>query len=88
MSPLTKEEKLQVFNNDRSVYLHHAQAAANDAGGRFKKELEARVTGVPEYPRQPSHSPWANDPVPDEPPLGFEIDAMEPGATSETEKGD
>jgi hypothetical protein len=85
MSPLTKEEKLQIFNNDRSVYLHHAQAAANDVGGgRFKKELETRVTGVPEYPKLPTNNPWSQaDPVPDEPPLGYSVDALEPG-TSES----
>src|SRR5262249_10946443 len=27
-------------------------------------------------PRQPPHSPWARDPVPDEPPLGYAIDAV------------
>jgi hypothetical protein len=79
MSPLTQQEKLDVFNNDRSVrsstYLHHAQAAANDAGGRFKKELEARVTGVPQYPKLPTNNPWSEpDPVPDEPPLGYSVD--------------
>ena len=91
MSPLTKQEKLDVFNNDlrvrSSTYADHAAASANEAGGRFKKELETRVDAVPQYPKLPPNNPWSEpDPVPDEPALGFEIDALEPGAT--TEKGD
>jgi hypothetical protein len=79
MSTLTKDEKLQVFNNDRSVssYADHAQADANDAGGRFKKLQETRVTPV-EYPKLPASSPWSQpDQVPTEPPLGYSIDAQD-----------
>jgi hypothetical protein len=50
-----------------------------ELGGRFAKE--SRVSGAEpnvRYPRLPSSSPWASDPVPPEEPLGFEIDAMEP----------
>jgi hypothetical protein len=54
------------------TYLQFAEADANEGGGRFKKEN--RVTGVPEYPKQPANSPWSGDPVPTEPPLGYSID--------------
>jgi hypothetical protein len=33
-------------------------------------------TAVPEGPRLPASSPWASDPVGDEPPLGFSIDEV------------
>jgi hypothetical protein len=74
----------QPFNNDtdqqtrrqilRDPYLGRAQAEADMIGGRFKKQTEARVTGVPQYPRQPTSSPWASDPVPPEEPLGIDIE--------------
>jgi hypothetical protein len=47
-----------------STYHQIAQAEANQVGWRFKKEMETRVTGVPEYPKQPPNSPWAHDAVP------------------------
>ena len=46
--------------------------------GRHTKS--AVVTGsarVPQVPRMPEGSPWAFDPVPPEPSLGYEIDAQE-----------
>ena len=77
----------QPFNNEtdqqtrrqvlKDTYLSRAQADAElEAQGRFKKHNPTIVTGIPEYPRQPSDSPWASpDPNP-EPPLGYEIDAQ------------
>src|SRR5262245_55301495 len=52
-----------------------------ELGGRFAKVVKATVTGMeptPEYPQQPTGSPWANEPSGTEPPLGVSIDAMEP----------
>src|SRR5215471_11295858 len=47
-----------------STYLDHAIAASDlEAQGRFKKQTESKVTGVPIYPKQPSNSPWHSDPV-------------------------
>jgi len=75
----------QPFNNEtdqqirrqvlKDTFLNRAQADAEmSAGGRFKKQTaETRVTGVPTYPKQPANSPWSNDPVPPEEPLGFSI---------------
>jgi hypothetical protein len=69
-----------------STYQELAQADANEVGGRFKKQLETRVTGVPEYPKQSANSPWSHDPVPNEPPLGYSIDALGgAGTTNEKE---
>jgi hypothetical protein len=74
------------FNNDtdqqtrrqvlKDTYFNRAQSDADMIGGRFKKETETRVTGVPSYPKQPASSPWASDPVPPEEPLGYDINAL------------
>jgi len=60
----------------KDTYLSRAQADADMVGGRFKKQTETRVTGVPAYPPQPSNSPWHSDPVPSEEPLGYEINSL------------
>lgn len=71
-------ERKQVI---KDCYQTRAQAQADAdmaAGGRFKKQTETLITGVgvPQYPRQPSNSPWHSDPVPPEEPLGYSIDAL------------
>jgi hypothetical protein len=64
-------------------YLAHAEASANDeAGGRFAALPERKPTVIGakaeiSYPAQPEGSPWANEPSGTEPPLGYEVDAME-----------
>ncbi len=69
----------ETLRNDRSTLLDHARAHADDAaGGRFKRELATSVVGVPNYPKQPETSPWHHDPVGPEPPLGLDVNAMEP----------
>jgi hypothetical protein len=62
----------------RSTYADHADFyATEDPGGRFAKMNEFIAPGeVPQYPRQPSTSPWFRDPVPDEPPTGYDINAI------------
>jgi len=60
----------------KDTYFSRASADADMIGGRFKRETETRVTGVPSYPRQPESSPWASDPVPPEEPLGYDINAL------------
>jgi hypothetical protein len=77
-----QKEPLHVLR-DTSTYHQRAQWEADqEHGGRFKELGEARVTGVPEYPAQPPTSPWAGpDLVPPEPPLGFDVNALEPVGT-------
>jgi hypothetical protein len=79
---ITQDEKRKIL---KDTLLGRAEADADlAAGGRFKKEVETRVTGVPQYPQIPS-GPWAgaypvpNDPATDQ--LGFPIDAQEPTGT-------
>jgi hypothetical protein len=75
----------------RSTYADHADFyATEDRGGRYARMNEFIAPGeIPQYPRQPSTSPWFRDPVPDEPPTGYDINLMpgqepkvsEPGPT-------
>jgi hypothetical protein len=67
--------------DQRNTYLAHAQADADAAGGRFAKVNATEVTGVPRYPTLPAGSPFHHDPVPPEPPLGQDVNAMQPVGT-------
>jgi hypothetical protein len=69
------------------TYFANVLAGLNEAGGRFAKATTTLVVGstpTPSVPEQPASSPWASDPVPDEPPLGYAID----GASLEGEPDD
>jgi hypothetical protein len=66
----------QSRNRDTSAYIDHAHS---ELGGRYAITEHATITGVvsPSPPPLPDSSPWAGrDPVPDEPPLGYEIDRI------------
>jgi hypothetical protein len=74
-----------------STYRAHAEADAElEMGGRYSKLLPTTVTGAmpgPVFPHQPATSPFASDPVPAEPPLGYCINDLEPvGETHEIER--
>ena len=88
---LTKEEKLEVFNQDRSVGSTYADHAAPTPGGRFASHQPSPtvIKSGHDYPRQPVGSPWRSDPVPDLLPLGQDINEMpqEQGCGPE-ERGD
>jgi hypothetical protein len=56
----------------------------DEVGGRWQKQVPTQVSGKDPatlYPKLPTSSPWANDPVPPEEPLG--IDVSEPVITGE-----
>jgi hypothetical protein len=76
---LSQADKLKHLHNDllvqRRTYLDIAQASALELGGRFAG-ARPQVTAVPVVPRLPASSPWASDPVPPEPPLGFSVDDL------------
>ena len=66
----------QSRNGDTGTYLSHTHS---EVGGRFAVTEHQTITGVisPSPPPLPANSPWhGSDPVPDEPPLGYRIDAM------------
>jgi hypothetical protein len=85
---VTQQEKREVLRNDRRVReasTYHAAAQSNiddERGGRYAHlGSPTTVTGsapTSVHPMQPENSPWHRDPVPDEPSLGFSVDAMEP----------
>jgi len=71
---LSQDEKRDTLANDRraNTFLGHTDSGA---GGRFAAITESTVTGtarVPQYPRQPEGSPWADEQA-TEPPLDFDI---------------
>jgi hypothetical protein len=79
------KRKILAEDRDRlSTYRDHAEANADlELGGRFAKLTPTSVTGSTpdhQYPRLPADSPFnqAATMVPDEPPLGMDINAMEP----------
>jgi hypothetical protein len=64
-----------------TMFEHAKSAAADELGGRFGnaqgKQHVVGATPGPAYPRLPGSSPWHGpDPVGQEPPLGYSIDAM------------
>src|SRR6516164_7919230 len=66
----------QARNGDTGTYLSHTHS---ELGGRFALTEHQTITGVvsPAPPPLPANSPWhGSDPVPDEPPLGYDINAM------------
>ena len=84
---ISQKEKREVLANDRKVReaaTYHSVAMAgidDERGGRYATEgSKQTVIGSSPiaYPQQPSTSPWHRDPVPDEPPLGYDINAQGP----------
>jgi hypothetical protein len=80
-SPLTQEEKLREVKQDQkageqqqapATFKDFASAFANEnRGGRFGKSgTDQTIKPLP------PNSPWASNPVPDEPPLGFDINQV------------
>jgi hypothetical protein len=77
-----KAERVRVLQQDASArtgstFLDHA--APDPVGGRFAHLAPPTViNGATKYPKLPS-GPWRSDPVPDEPPLGIDINSLEGG---------
>ena len=84
-SEYTQAEKRRVL---RDTLHTRAVAEANMIGGRWATESQTRVVGSGvEYPQLPPDSPWRDDPVPVEPPLGINVDEMVPvGEAFEVER--
>jgi hypothetical protein len=63
-------------------FTYHQYAANQsdlEAQGRFARVTETKVVGAgAAYPALSKGSPFASDPVPQEQPLGFSVDAMQP----------
>jgi hypothetical protein len=64
-------------SDDTGTFLSHAQAQADEINqGRFAALGTPHMVGSTLAPSYPAASAHQRDPVPDEPPLGFAIDAM------------
>jgi hypothetical protein len=84
---ITQKQKRETLENDRKImsnYLDHANSSVNDErGGRWAAASPTRTvigTAPAVYPRQPETSP-ANQAAlagSDEPPLGIDVNAIEP----------
>jgi hypothetical protein len=93
---INQAEKRRILAEDKdrlSTLLDHSRANADlDLGGRFAKLHPTTVTGTTpdhQFPKLPADNPFnqAAAMVPNEPPLGIDINAMEP--TGEVfERGD
>jgi len=86
-SDITQKEKREILENDRKVRqasTYHSVAASSvddERGGRYAHAgRSTTVVGSSpiSYPAQPAQSPWHHDPAPDEPPLGYSVEEMEP----------
>ena len=71
-------------NGDTGTYLSHTH---DETGGRFAAIGHAQVVGAGPVPKYPAAStPWQGpDPVGDEPPTGYDINALEPSAVPPAE---
>jgi hypothetical protein len=80
--PQSERRRILIEERHLRTYHGHAQSAVDeDRGGRFAfSGSPTTVTGSSpiSYPTQPAHSPWAKDACPQEPPLGFSVEEMEP----------
>src|SRR5262245_15905671 len=81
---LTKAEKLDVIRQDRSWTTYHqrAQVAVDEErGGRFAALSKPTVVGATpiSYPKLPTNNAFACDPVPKEPPVGYDINQIDIG---------
>jgi hypothetical protein len=75
----SQSERRAILRNEREVGTYHAFATgeAGAVGGRFAAREKSTVIGAGQvaYPALPANSPWYNDPVPPEEPLGVDLSA-------------
>src|SRR5262245_38075957 len=78
----SQKERAAILKNDLRTQTMQGRAVAElqmEERGRFARQ--ANVTGATpatQYPQLPASSPWASDPLPPEPPLGFSVEEMDP----------
>jgi hypothetical protein len=57
--------------------LHGATTLSDETGGRYQSVNKRVVVGSGEVPSYPAAPNWPSQQVPPEPPLGYDINAME-----------
>src|SRR5262245_16943788 len=81
---ISQAQKRRILAEDRLATTYHSASQAfvdEERGGRFAALEKPTVTGssgAVRYPRQREGSPWRDDPVGVEPPLGFDVNTIEP----------
>jgi hypothetical protein len=73
-SQATKREMLRQDKLNNTLYGRAQLEIEQLNTGRFAKANPSH-SALPEYPKLPENSPWANDPVPPEEPLGIDVEA-------------
>jgi hypothetical protein len=65
-------------NKDASTFQQFANSEAENVRGRFAAHEKSTVIGATPAPQYPAGPNWAHDPTGPEPPLGFDVNAIEP----------
>jgi hypothetical protein len=82
--PLKEPQDIKEGIGEGASTMHQfAISEANQPSGRFAATGKATVVGATPAPTYPAGPNWASDPVPPEPALGFEIDAIEAVGTEQ-----
>jgi hypothetical protein len=84
----TPEEKLKVLFQDQALRNAQRQRDSSTFASRANAEFDlenvgrfakpAAVTGITPTPQYPAGPNWSHDPVPTEPPLNMDVNAIEP----------
>ena len=74
---MTKQNDRRVRARDASTYVDHVH---DDSGGRFAKH-PSTVIGAQPVVEYPAAATWTRNRLPDELPLGIDINAQEPVGT-------
>jgi hypothetical protein len=72
-------EKVEALKNDRRNQTLHGRASSDldlENTGRFAKPHAVIGVDAPDYPQLPTSSPWHDDPVGPEEPLGYDINEV------------
>jgi hypothetical protein len=74
---VSQAEKRRIIREQAGTFFSHAQTQAGElSGGRFAATGTPHVTGATPVPNYPAAAAHQRDPVPIEPPLGIDINAM------------
>jgi hypothetical protein len=80
---IEQSDRLETLQNDMrvrgSTFNQFAQSEAAESRGRFTAHERSAVVGATPIPKYEGAPNRANDPSGIEPPLGYAIDAQEPG---------
>jgi hypothetical protein len=90
-----QQERLEVIENDKRLRGSSSGSSAregsstffsqthNEVGGRYAAISSPQIVGSTALPKYEGAPNWANDGVPNEPPLGFDNPALNPSAELE-----